>query len=343
MSKRWEERHGRKDMYDLKDVALYICTTYYHVYITLLKQLNQPILMDIVVCDDIPTGQTLAQRLLETGLFRHVWFVQESLLPEERGKNKLDWVFFQHRRRFRVIRPLLPFDVHDYNDVYIFHDATPLGMYLADARKPYHLVEDSLNFYQRLNETAQAVHRKPHTLKYWLRRLLNSGYFPLGESRYVKDIEVNENQNLQVKGKPVIEHSRATLQNKLSQISREKVLEVFGYPELPEIGERCALLLTEPFFADGLCASLEEQVSIYQKMVVELEQKGFQTILKPHPRDAADYSKLGVDLWDRFFPIELLAYLPAVPDFACAVAVSSSAIYSVSAQRRLLWPQYRQK
>ncbi len=320
----------------MKYGVLYICTTYYHVYITLLKQLNAPNLIDLVVCDDIPTGRELSQRLRETGLFRYVWFVQESLLPEERGKNKLDWILFQHQRRRRAIRPLLPFSVDDYQDIYIFHDGTPLGTYLTDVRKSYHLIEDSLNFYQRVRDTAQGRLLKAHTWKYWLRRLLNSGYFPLGESRYVKDIEVNENKNLQIRGKKIVELPRRELQNNLSKDGQKIVLDVFGCSVLPETGRQSALVLTEPLFADSVCDTLEVQVAIYHDVVETLRGKGLQVVIKPHPRDTANYSKLEATIWDRFFPVELLSYLP-IRVFQCAVAVSSSALFSVPAKRRLFW------
>lgn len=292
--------------------------------------------MDIVVCDDIPTGQTLAQRLRDTGLFRRVWFVQESSLPEVRGKNKLDWIFFQHKRRRHILRPLLPFSIEDYQDIYIFHDGTPLGTYLADEKKPYHLIEDSLNFYQHVRDTAQGRLLKAHTWKYWGRRLLNSGYFPLGESRFVQDIEVNENKNLQLCGKRTVELPRRILQDKLSPIGRATILEVFGCPVLSGIQDQSALVLTEPLFADGLCKTMDIQLSLYRSLVEVFQNEGLQVIIKPHPRDTANYSDLGVTLWERFFPIELLTYLPNT-NFTCAAAISSSALFSIPAEHKLFW------
>lgn len=317
-------------------MRLYICSTYYHVYIVLLKQFAGPQDSDLVICDDIPTGKRLTERLSATGLFRHVWYVEQSKLPEVRGKNRLDWIFFQHKRRFRTIRPMLPFDLDDYRDVYIFHDGTPLGMYLADAKRPYHLIEDSLNFYQRVLDTAQAQHLKSHSLKYRGRRLLNSGYFPLGESRFVVYVEVNENRNLQIRLPKVVELPREQLEEHLTQKDRRELLDVFDCPELSSIEAHSALILTEPLHRDGLCGDIEEQVSIYQKLVEALEMDGYSVILKPHPRDLADYTRLGVWMLKREFPVELLRYLPKI-GFACAVAVSSSAIFELPARRKFWW------
>ena len=315
--------------------ALYICTTYYHIYITLLKLLTKPSDADLVVCDDIPTGEELAHRIKQAGLFRHVWFVRQRQLPEERGQNLLDWVLFQHRRRYRVIRPMLPFQVEAYQDIYIYHDGTPLGMYLEDAGKPYHLVEDSLNFYQRLRNTPQASLLRPHNWKFKVRKLLHSGYFPLGESPYVKDIEVNENKSLQITGKPIVELPRVQMEQKIDSEQWNLILQIFGHPELPAMGSGTALLLTEPLCLDGVCSTMEEQLNIYQKMLDALQKGGFQVVIKPHPRDCGDYDAFGIQVLDKNFPIELLERCLKEP-LGCVAAVSSSAVFSIPADKNIL-------
>ena len=318
--------------------ALYICTTYYHVYITLLKVLSKPVDADLVVCDDIPTGEELARRLKRAGLFRHVWFVRQRQLPEERGRSLLDWVLFQHRRRYRAIHPMLPFRVETYQDIYIYHDGTPLGMYLEDAGKPYHLIEDSLNFYQRLRSTPQASLLRPHNWKFKIRKLLHSGYFPLGESPYVIDIEVNENKDLQIAGKAIVELSRDSMKQKLTPVHQQLILQVFGQPEMPEMGASTALLLTEPLYSDGVCTTPEEQLNIYTAILKVLRKVGFQVVIKPHPRDFKDYTGLGAQVLDKNFPIELLAHLMKAP-LGCVAAVSSSAVFTIQAEVKMFWRQ----
>lgn len=317
-------------------MRLYICSTYYHVYITLLKQFAAPEDTDLVICDDMPTGESLTERLSVTRLFHHVWYVEQSKLPEVRGKNRLDWVLFQHRRRFRIIRPMLPFDLDNYQDIYIFHDGTPLGMYLTDAKRQYHLIEDALNLYQRILDTAQAKHMRPHNLKFIIRQLLNSGYFQLGESRYVLDVEVNENKGLQMKLPNVKEVPRKGLQERLTEKEKQILLEVFGCPSIAGIGENTAVVLTEPLYADGLCETAQEQVDTYCAIARALKGKGYIVVIKPHPRDREDYTSLNVQILERGFPVELFQLLPG-NGFACAATVSSTAIYEFQAARKLKW------
>lgn len=316
--------------------ALYICTTYYHVYITLLKLLHTPTEIDLVICDDIPTGQQLTKRLEEAKLFRHVWFVRQSLLPEVRGKNLLDWILFQHRRRYRTLRPMLPFALEEYRDVYIYHDGTPLGMYLADARKPYHLIEDSMNFYQRIMETPERIHLKQENLKFLVRRFLRAGYFFLGQSPFVLDIEVNNSHNLQVHGKPVVECPIDRLTQSLTSKEKQIILDIFGCHELPCMHGNDALLLTEPNRENGTYLSEERRYALYKSIVERLTDKGYCVVLKPHPRDTADYRGLGVPVLERTFPVELLNYLWE-PEFQCVVATASSAVYTVRAKQIYLY------
>ena len=316
---------------------LTICSTCYHVYISLLKQFASPDKrMELVICDDIPDGASLTARLEDTGLFHEVWFVRETELPGMWKKNALDAVLFQHRRRRRVLRRLLPFQLERYRDIYIFHDANQLGSYLNDIKKPYHLIEDSLDFYQHILDTPQAKLLKPHDLKYHLRRLLGSGYFPLGESRYVLDVEVNDAHHLQISLPNVKQVSRAALEESLTPQNRELLLSVFDCPELLALPENSALLLTQPLFADGEAESLDAQAAVYRVIADALEKEGYTAILKPHPRDKADYSGFGCLQLKGSFPVELLNFLPGVA-FACTACISSSAALSVKAEKHYTW------
>lgn len=316
--------------------ALYICSTYYHVYVTLLKRMALGGAMDLVVCDDIPTGQELCRRLAESGLFGSVWYIEQSKLPREWGKNLIDWIFFQKKRRFHAIAPLLPFRVWDYKDVYIYHDGTPIGMHLIDAKKPYHLVEDSLNFYQRFEETPQATFLRRHTWKYRLRKRMGWGYFSLGDSPYTLDVEVNENNDLQLRPLPVVELSRSALRQKLNTAQTRQLVDLFGVQSVSAEQTKAALLLTEPLYRDGVCDSENKQIQIYRNVVADLRERGYDVLIKPHPRDTVDYEPLGLPVLERTFPVELLEYILG-GEFACAAAVSSLAVQSVPSKQVRLY------
>ena len=318
-------------------VNLYICTTYYHVYITLLKQLLQLTPADLVICDDLATGQELSSRINSTGLFRNCWYVETKKFPEDFGRGKLDRILFQHKRRYRLLDPLLPFRVHEYENVYIYHDGTPLGLFLNDARKPYHLIEDSLNFYQFFRNTPQGKLMQPHNIKYWLRKVLNSGYFPLGESRFVLDIEVNNGRALQIPNQNVVVVPRADIEYKLSEECKRCLFKIFDLPEFSceKTGKGYALILTEPLFRDGQLDSIESQMDIYKKVLNQIEAKGCIPVIKPHPRDSADYTVLKATMLNSYFPVELLAL--GSQCFEMVVSVSSSALTAIPANAYYFW------
>lgn len=310
---------------------LYICTTYYHVYVLLLKrQTGFQEACDVVLCKDILTCENLKQSLDNSGLFVNVWCINQWKMPEDIGKNRLDRLFFQHHRRYRTIKKMLPFDVKKYDNVYIFHDDTMLGRYLNDAQIKYHLIEDSYNFFQHILQTPQAIHLREKNYKYKLAKLLNMGYFPMGESKYIVDIEVNENKNLQISNQKIVEISRDMMRDSLSEEDKQLIFKIFGSPKLPQIDQDTVILLTEPFSTDGVCSD-EKQIIIYKVIIDDLIEKGLTVLIKPHPRDKMDYSIFGVDVIDRFFPMEVL--VDQVGEKIQNIAtVSSSAALSINAK-----------
>lgn len=315
---------------------LYICSTYYHVYITLLKYFAIPFKGDLVVCDDIPTGKLLTERISAYPWFHKVLFVEQSKLPEERGKGAIDWAFFQHKRRGKKIRPLVSFKLSDYTDIYIYHDGTPLGMYLADVGRKYHLIEDSLDFYKSVRSSAQARCLHKRSWKYGLQRALNAGYFPLGESRFLIDVEVNDKRDLQIEGQTIIERPRDALEQYLTDEQKATLMEIFGCARF-EVEDKTALVLTEPLYKDGVVFTEKEQEEVYRGIVRYLCKNGYRPVIKPHPRDDMNYSTFGCQVLNRFFPTEMFALL-GTARIPCAAAVGSSGLKRLNAENKLYFP-----
>lgn len=315
---------------------LYICSTYYHVFITLLKQVSSSTPADLVICDDLSTGDQLASRIEKYSFFHNVWFVKQHSLPAVSSKGWVDAVLFQHKRRAQTIRPLLPFHLCEYQNIYIYHDGTALGAYLNDERCPYHLIEDSLNFYQYIQQSSQAHLLYPHTLRYYVRRFLRAGYFPLGYSPYLIDIEVNENRNLQIKSKHTVEKSRFELFQNLTPEIIQILFSIFGYAQRPNISNNSAILLTQPLSQDAFCDSVDEHYQIYAAIIAHLRTHGYSVFLKPHPRDNLDYSSFPVTIIDKNIPCEIFA-LDSSLKFNCAITISSSSILNFPAQHLYYW------
>lgn len=296
-------------MKDNKKGNLYICTTYYHLYITLLKLFQNKSRNSVVICDDIPNAIQLVYRLKDEKIFEDVFYVKQSDLPLLRGKNPIDWFFFQHERRAREIRKVLPFSIQSFKDIYIYHDATNIGKYLTDEKVNYHLIEDSLDFYQHILDGVHKKDRYDFGIQRWVRQYLGVGYLPLGNSSYVIDIEVNKNQNLQLaRKKKIIELPRTNLEATLRKKEIDLLLKLFRCPKIEIPDKKTALILTQPFFKDGFYKMKNQQIDLYQEMFQFLLDKDCEVWLKPHPRDDEDYSFLSLTVVNKDFPIELLQF-----------------------------------
>lgn len=319
----------------MKKSYLYICSTNYHLYITLLKQFRLcQKNVDLVICDDIVEGEKFTTRLQTLGMFRNVWFVRQSLLPDWIAKNRFERVFLQHWRKRKLLKSHIPFNVCSYKHIYIFHDGIALGRFLADSYKRYHLIEDSYNFFQRLYQTPQTRCLRPQSKYYKIARLLNIGYFPLGHSILLKDIEVNENRDLQIPCKKIKELPRSLLRDRLTPQNLQTLSFVFDYKHSLD-ANNIALILTEPLYLEQKIETPDAQIHLYKWIQDYFHAKGYNVLLKPHPRDTCDYSSLDATVLQQHVPIELMFDL-GMQDIDCLVSISSSTLFSIPAKHKYM-------
>lgn len=307
---------------------IYICTTYYHVLITVAKTLLSKTDTDVVICDDIAGAENLCGKLKKYNVFKNLYFIKQSIIPELLTKNILKNIFCLHHFNYIMAKKYIEINFDKYTDIYIFHDDTKIGHYLNDAGYYYHLIEDSLNFYQKILDTPfrYAVIKD---WKYYLKRILNYKYLPLGNSKYVIDVEVNENKNLKIKRKKVVEINREDLLNRAFAKYKNIILDIFLNIEISELlkDKNKALVLTQPLYKDKILKSEQEQLLFYKKIVLDLKQKNFKVYIKPHPRDCMDYKTLISDVYviNKEFPIEIFNYIDNI-SFSAVVSKDSSCI-----------------
>lgn len=321
--------------------CLYICSTYYHVLVTICKVILYHQQADIILCDDIPEIKRLQISLIQANCFTNVLCFDSKRIHEYLGKNIVDWIFFQHKKSKKEIEKEFKIDVNRYQDIYIFHDDILLGHYLNDIKKRYHLLEDAQDFYKIIDKTSFARCLPEHNIKYKLRRLLRSGYFPLGQSPYVIDIEVNDKNDLVIQHKNIIELRKSNL---FACVENWKILIdiflpknnfdlFFSSPEL-EYG----LLLTQTLVEDGLVDSEEEKIFVYSRIIEWFNSQNIKVVIKPHPRDKTNYATLFPEAFcfSPFFPVEILNYIPKIY-FSCAVTISSTSLNILSNVKKKYW------
>ena len=116
-----------------------------------------------------------------------------------------------------------------------------------------------------------------------------------GMSKYVNTVEVTEDTNLvkYITRKRIIKCDIEALKNTLPSYERERIFEIYAkaYGFQAIIGQSIDLVLTAPFFVDGLFVSEKDQINCYKSMISEYAGDGQNIVIKPHPRDTIDYKK----------------------------------------------------
>ena len=307
---------------------IYICHTFYHVYIACLKELNkdsskwgEASLMLSKLSNDFGN---LKSRAEQTGLFEEVIEFdekEESFFPElvplkkDTGnlvKNMIQRIRFT-KKFGKLLAPYVPVDLKQYEDIYVFCDSDPIGYYLSTHRIYYHALEDGLDCI-RYYDTARYDNRGHFGLKAWM-AAHNLIFIQNGYSKYCLDMEVNDISVLQYPCPKYIEKPRKELTENLSLQAKEMLVSIFveNKEELEGMlkqagGDAKILVLTEP-----LC-DLETRKQIFRDIIEEfgsVDGKPANILLKPHPRDVLDYRELFPEhiVLDGKFPMEILNYV----------------------------------
>lgn len=308
---------------------IYICHTFYHVYIACLKELNrdrreqgEASLMLSSLSNDFGT---LPGRAADSGLFGEVipfdekgedFFPELSRLHRDRGslwRNLIQRIRFT-RRFGRLQEPYVPVDLRSYGEIYVFCDSDPIGYYLNTHRIYYHALEDGLDCI-KYYDTARYDNRGHFGLKAWM-AARNLIFIQNGYAKYCLDMEVNDISALKYSCPKYIEKPRRELTKALGSREREILVSIFmeNKRELLETvragegEEKRLLVLTEP-----LC-DLETRKRIFQDIIAQyrwIDGKKASIVLKPHPRDVLDYRELFPDyvVLDKGFPLEILNFV----------------------------------
>lgn len=314
---------------------IYICHTYYHVYIACLKELNLPktgnggeavrgqaSLMLSTMSNDFGN---LKERAEACGLFEEVipyeekeeaYFPQLARYHKDRGNIVLNMI---SRIRYtklmgKLQAPFVPVDLKRYGDIYVFCDSDPIGYYLSTHKIYYHALEDGLDCI-RYYDTARYDNRGHFELKAWMADK-NLIFIQNGYSKYCLDMEVNDISVLQYPCPKYIEKPRKELTENLGEEEKEILVSVFieNREELDrmlaggEKAEKKVLVLSEP-----LC-DLATRERIFRDIIEEygkVEGKQACILIKPHPRDVLDYKELFSEhiVLDGKFPMEILNYV----------------------------------
>ncbi len=308
-------------------LRIYVCHTFYHVYVACLKELNLPKAQQgaatLVLSRMSNDFGDLDVRARESGIFEEVvWFDEKpytffpELLPLKENTGSLPRNLINRmnfcRRLARLEEPYVPVNFREYKDIYVFCDSDPIGYYLSGNGIRYHAVEDGLDCI-RYYDTARYDNRGHFGLKAWMAArgfiFIQNGY-----GRYCIDMEVNDISALDYPIAKMKEVPREQLAAGLDADAQETITRLFIANEdaLEAALKRAAaeekpvtLLLTEP-----LCKDLSMRRKLFEDMAREYGGDGV-ILVKPHPRDLLDYHEVFPQhiVLDAKFPMEILNFV----------------------------------
>lgn len=305
--------------------CIYVCHTYYHVFVSVLKELNKPQDMQghaTMVLSKMSTDfETLKERLEKSGLFEEVIEFDEKVpdfFPDvmEWKKDRGNIVANMYGRiRYTKLlakreAEFINVDYKKYDEIYVYCDSDPIGVYLNQNRIYYHAVEDGLDTLKPLVRS-KFDNRGAWKVKKFFSKVLNLTFICDGYSKYCLDMEVNNIACIDDDPDVYKEVPRKELMKALTQEQKNIVLKIFvkdlaKLESQIEASGKCddgIILLTEP-----LC-TLDVRERLFKDLVEEYSKKG-TVFIKPHPRDELDYNKLFPDLFvfDRTVPMEMLCF-----------------------------------
>lgn len=308
----------------MKD-RIYVCHTYYHVYITFLKEMaleKEKQGGATIVLSSLSTNfENLKERLEALDYFEEVVEFdekRETFFPEldkykvNHGNIVINMFYrIQFTSKFaKCEAKYVPVDFRQYKDIYVFCDADPIGPYLNKNHIRYHALEDGLDSMQTTDE-ARISNRGFFKVK-CLFAALNLIFIEHGYSKYCIDMEVNNRAGIKYDYKKFKEVPRLPLYERLTREDKDILLRAFVankeeleavLKEVKENNEGSVLLLSDP-----VCDEETRKV-IMRDLVEEYSQQG-KVFIKSHPRDLVDYQSLfpEIPIFTGKMPMEVLNF-----------------------------------
>ncbi len=330
---------------------IYVCHTYYHVYVSILKEFAREDKNEkqaTIILSKMSTDfENLKERLLKTGFFEDVFEYDEKRpeffedLAQYKDPNAGAIKSIVNRYHFTKLlgkyqEPFLPVDFKKYDEIYVYCDSDPIGYYLNYKHIYYHALEDGLNTLK--NRDFARTDNTPHFgLKVFLSKRMNIIFIQDGYGRYCRDMEVNDVSILKYPNPYYVEVSRQKLYERLTDEEKEFLLDVFVKEKeklvrvLTEKASKTALILTEPL------TTLDVRKKIFEDLIEKYEKEGYQIIFKQHPRDEFDYETNFPDYLriDRTVPMEMLNFFDSKFDLVISVFTELENVYFAKEKLRL--------
>ena len=312
---------------------IYVCSTYFHVLITLIKVMKCKNNSSIVITSTIDNPKDIIRRLKLSKLFSNIYFYDELEVRKIFKEKNIERKIFRKNEMIDLFNKNSNINFFEFDNIYIYNDWTTIGAYLIDSKLKYHLIEDGIDafYYIKGNFKDRITFLNPnlnYKIKAIIKKIFNIGYDFFGQSKYVIDIEVNDKNKIFIKNKNIIEVRKEFLYNSLTEEEKMKIYNIFISNNIQVSSkDKSILLLTQPLYIDKMVDTNDDQIDIYIE-IINKYIKNYKIYIKPHPRDIMDYKKINKDviIIDKKLPIEILKFNKNI-NFEKAITITSSSVF----------------
>lgn len=320
---------------------VYVCSTYFHVYVSMLKatvgkERGEKSLL--VINDLTPHIENLLVKLREHNFFDfHVYVPFKSIDKEIHSKKfLLTRLFAPNQSKINAVEKRSDITIYEdfvsQAEINLFPD---LGLTPA-----YFILKYPNNYIRMIEEGEGAYFLRISKFKEFKRHVIFNTFIGGGLDAEIKEIEVQFpeklNPRVQKKGKLL------ALRKMLSELSPEaqnNIIQVFMSDLKMDVdGQKKLLLITQPLSEDRHITE-DEKIKLYHQLLAPYVGS-YSIFIKPHPRELTDYSRVmryPFVIIPQGFPLEMFDLLKDIR-FELGITVCSSALYNMSCVDQKLIP-----
>ncbi len=320
----------------MKRRTLYICRTYYNIYVTIVRVLAKNEYADLILDDfnekNLQDVDLLYSLIIESDIFEHVYLFRggdaENILPTTNEIREED-IGTELSFLDKINVPFV--ENHEYSNIYIYNDWDGVfGKYLRFKHLHYVLSEPSKDAFQIMYKTTPNTSKFLSDANILCYHEVNKA---VGHSAFCDRIEVSSAENIPnyVRKKAIIVNIDEFL-SQLNVYSREKIKRIFNKIVIPDydsktISRSTILLLTRPYCGSDKWLSSEKAQEKLIRDIINEYCSGGVVFIKPHPRDSFPYECLSdeenVHILSRSFPVEVLSFFTEL-HFDMTIAIGES-------------------
>ncbi len=203
---------------------------------------------------------------------------------------------------------VLPYKMDDFEDKYIAAAHTWIGVYLAEKKQKFNLIEESCGILSKIEKLRSNVKLTSEQQDNLVEQM---GLYD-GTSEYIEHIYGSiKNNDEWLNNKKFVPISIQEELEQMPEAELKALLGVFTNEKISVDGNRDASVILTQHFANLGIMSWEEQKQIYSNLLDFFVGKESEVIIKPHPADIMPYEEIfdNVKVIKTIVPSEFLPYI----------------------------------